>query len=267
MVLSPPDLDDVRDGPLTLFALATDPARLDVWLEEHRQLHPGTDLKAAAAFFLGSLAYEITKLFAQQVLNRGEDTWPLADTVHLRLGWATWHEDGGSGRTLTYRVEFADPIPSRSGQPSCGLLKHCERLVFALHDRSTLPTSALWRIVTDSVAAACLDTGKMRNCPAAGMALAREMLSIPGWPFFNRQWGFFEITATRPDGRPVCEWFRARGGCCRYYTVAGGEYCTTCVLRDAESRNARLRDWLATRPEAGCPAPGLAKADTVDDAA
>ena len=70
-----------------------------------------------------------------------------------------------------------------------------------------------------------------------------------GAPLANKQTGFIEIVV-RDEADPQqvlgCEWFRARGGCCRYYTTgkSAGEYCSTCVLRPAESRDKRLHDYV-----------------------
>ena len=239
-----------RRAPIWLTELAEDCVLLSSWLREHRQLWEGMDDKAGAAVLLGGVSSELLEAILASAPKAAQISWPQASDVSLDLTWAAWIEGGTSTPVLTYRVEITSTTDGRWTKPAQAIAELHGPLVAALARTSNLGARALWRIVTDSVAQACLDNGRRRGAATAGMGLAREILDDRTSPLFNRQWGFFEIEARRPDGRCIREWFRARGGCCRYYTTAGGATCSTCVLRDPASRDAILRDWLATRAEA-----------------
>ncbi len=259
MALPAPEHDDVRDGPVSPASLATDASRLDRWLAEHRRLHPGTDLKAAAAFLIGGVAWELGEAVAPALLAGRPSRLPGRDSARFRLAWALYDENGETEPTITYRVQLGgreaalEPAALRvafeaTHAPLVGALAQC----------TGLSRSALWRLVTDSLAAALLEAAQEAGEPERGRELACAALGERTSPLFNRQWGFFEVEAHRPGGAPVRAWFRARGGCCRYYTTKGGAYCSTCVLRDPHSRDERLRAWIATRPE---PKPAAATLD------
>jgi hypothetical protein len=67
------------------------------------------------------------------------------------------------------------------------------------------------------------------------------VLKYPGSPLYNRQLHFFDLTLRDERQRELLTWtFRARGGCCRYYTVEDGTLCETCVLKKPADRNAEL---------------------------
>jgi hypothetical protein len=247
MPLVLPDPSGPSAPPISLADLTGDMAVLGAWLREHRKLWEGMDDKAAAAVLLGGVSFEVTKA----LLALGtEAPWPEASEVRLDLTWTTWVEGTARVPVLNCRVTIPLTVESGGRDPARAVADLHAPLVAALGKASGLSSRALWRLVTDAVAEACLESGRHHGDAGQGMALAREILGDRASPLFNRQWGFFEIEARRPDGRSVREWFRARGGCCRYYTTAGGAYCSTCVLRDPGSRDAILRDWLATCAEA-----------------
>jgi len=239
-----------RLEPLRLDDLARDRALLGLWMREHGRLWAGMDDKAAAAVLLSGLSSEMMAAILGRASGFGEVPWPQASDMGLELNWTTWTDGTASTPVLTYRVEIGGPTDVSSPRRAQAIADLHGPLVTALATATRLGARALWRIVTDSVSQACLEAGQRRGDAAAGMALARDILNDKASPLFNRQWSYFEVEAHRPDGRSVREWFRARGGCCRYYTTAGGATCSTCVLRDPASREAILRDWLATRAEA-----------------
>lgn len=118
---------------------------------------------------------------------------------------------------------------------------HMRPLVETLSDRTGLSRSALWRLVADAIAAGFLDAGRRFDRLEEAQAMAMKILKQPGSPLCNRQLHFFELTLRDDEQRKLLSWtFRARGGCCRYYTVEEGKLCHTCVLKKREDRNAGL---------------------------
>ncbi|WP_442580069.1 (2Fe-2S)-binding protein [Mesorhizobium sp. ASY16-5R] len=74
------------------------------------------------------------------------------------------------------------------------------------------------------------------------------ILKQPGSPLFNRQLHYFDLTLRDEGQRELLSWtFRARGGCCRFYTVEGGKLCSTCVLKNAAERDNELLDAMRRR--------------------
>jgi hypothetical protein len=106
-----------------------------------------------------------------------------------------------------------------------------------------LSQRALWRLVTDGISAGFLQHGKRSGRVDLARDEASAILSDADSPLRNPRWQFIEIAV---DGHPP-EWFRLRGGCCRFYRTAGGELCTTCVLRSQADQTERLREVLRRR--------------------
>ena len=76
----------------------------------------------------------------------------------------------------------------------------------------------MWRLVADSLASGWLSVGKRVGLVEESMRVADAIVHGAGAPLANKQTGFIEIVV-RDEADPQqvlgCEWFRARGGCCR----------------------------------------------------
>ena len=134
---------------------------------------------------------------------------------------------------------------------------HFRPLVTVLSRRSGLAASALWRLVTDSLAGVFLEAGRRFGCEEQSRAIAMTVLKQPGSPLKNREMHSFDISICDSHDEErilVTRAYRARGGCCRYYTSKEGHLCTTCVLHsDGERRRlleASLRSKLGLAPAA-----------------
>lgn len=241
--LDAPPADGLRldrlEGPL-----------LAQWLDEEMARVKGADRKLAAAYMMGRLSWSLTLPLSGLALL---DAW-IGDASPGAFAFAVrhvpWESEGETGIAPICDI-WLDP--ARLAFASCDDDQGARRfklayeavlspLVDAMNAYSSLPRNALWRLAGDSLSAGFLNAGKELGCPERAMAVALSMLREKDTPLYAKQTGFVEIRI--PERPEISEWFRARGGCCRYYTAEGGEYCTTCVLRDAESRDHRLLDYL-----------------------
>lgn len=225
----------------------------------------GADDKLAAAYLMGHVGHGLADLLAGLWLGGAALARVPPEAVAFAPRWVPWEDDEGRERLgvvhdLALDARAVTPMPEDA--PSEAVAEAFQDLFEALHAplverlhaRSRLSRGALWRLVGDGLTASMLEWGKGQG-KASGeaeraMALARGIVGRRGRPLHSRQTGF--VLVTLPEGAPpetalAADWFRARGGCCRYYTTPGGEYCTTCVLRPPQSRDARLRNHLAER--------------------
>lgn len=216
--------------------------------------HKEIDAKTQAAYLIGQISWAFAlNLGAMHLAGRG---LPDIDPDHIALAqeWYRWEDGEESGEALRFRIRLLAPpdLPfhplGSEGIRALIIAAHAP-LIDQLCALTKLGRNALWRLVADSVAAGWLSVGKKIGQDRRAMDSSTEILQSPGSPLTNKQTGFVEIVVRADhmsDAIVGREWFRARGGCCRYYTTAEsqGEYCSTCVLRSAESRDERLHDYL-----------------------
>lgn len=239
----------VPDSPLLAEGLARQTA-----------LHPGMPPRTAGAFFIGEYAWYVfaAAVGAYLAERRVPDLAP--ERVALRFQRYIWVEEGESGPAERIDVRFlstrcavlpADPaagqldvtvVPDRDAlrtQFRAALEAHLTPLIAQIHARTGFGPQAQWRLVSDACAALFLNLGKALGDAERAQAEGLAFVKAPGSPLHNPQTGYFTV-----DHNGQCTTFRARGGCCRYYTVPPGEKCTLCVLRPPEERAARLRTYL-----------------------
>jgi hypothetical protein len=236
--------------------VALSPAVIDAWLIEVGHGSTDMDAKTRAAYLIGDIGWAFGCGMGALHLAGG---LPDIDAAAIAAApqWYRWEEDGESGDALRFTLRLlADPDAGHRPLDTAdiralAIAAHAP-LIEALFAKTRLGRGAMWRLVADALAAGWLAAGKRVGREAEAMQAASAIIHAPGSPLANKQTGFVEIVVrdeTDPERILGCEWFRARGGCCRYYTTAesAGEYCTTCVLRPTASRDQRLHDHLKAK--------------------
>ena len=221
----------------TPLAAVVGSGELDDWLRLTASIAEGVDAKTAAAYLISIFVWRFDEVVASLYLSG--TTLPHLTADDVRVGMFV--EEYGDSRDIQFRFHFADVDGGARFDPQTlrrSFLDLHEPLVVALHRRTGLSQSALWRLVSDGISGGFLAYGKRAHCIEKAMQAAQDVLSAP--PFRNAQWSFLEAAAGTRS-----EWFRLRGGCCRLYLTVGGEYCTTCVLRRREDQVERLERFLA----------------------
>lgn len=229
------------------------PGEMAVLLDEIGQVARDMDARTRAAYLVGYVSWAVGRALAACQLRLGGLPDVSAGSFGLAPIWQDWEADGETGRSLDFVVTVA--AESDAVLPLCDvatarvLMEDINApLVEQLQAATGLSRGALWRLVADGYAAAWLTVGKALGCEAEAMRAAMVLLKGEDSPLRNSKTGFVKICVSHPEdpSRQASDWFRARGGCCRYYTTpdSKGQYCSTCVLRSPQSRDQLLADYL-----------------------
>lgn len=223
----------LREHMLSPTALASDIPRIESWLETQAIAADGMDRKTQAAYLIGGLAWSVCLWMAVFALTGNRPIRRVA-FAQERYWWGT-PADGHEYVRYPISLEVGDGPPRHRET----IEQIFEPIIAASMVTSGLSPGAQWRLVSDGVASAFLYAGRALGKAAEGMAMASEI--IAEGRLNNGKTGFVEITAG-----PACDWYLVRGGCCRYYTTSGGDYCTSCVLRKRDDQVARYTEYLAS---------------------
>ena len=241
-------------GWTTSAALFSSPSALEEFLDYEGSFDPGVDLKSRAAFLMSDYCYIFFMATVPLLVGRGVVPDMSPDAVSLQFYTHHGEHDGEPMTVRRAHVRLLSPqiFTDRDAGPFSTVTDHaglCERfrigveqhfhpLVEALAKRTGFSKNAQWRLVGDAIAGRFLDVGRRFGCLTEAMASAMAIVKVQGSPLNNRQLGYFDLTLHDSALKePFTYTFRARGGCCRYYTVEGAEKCPTCVLKSHEERD------------------------------
>lgn len=262
-------LGSLEPGWITAGALFADNDAIDEYLDFEGVFHACSDRMTCAAATMVDYCYIFSASTVPLFVGFGivPELSPSLFALHFH---ATPLEH--DGRTLMVRrahVRLLSSTFSRGGRGDmtghdaqalpdfqlCEIYRravedHFDPLVRRLHARTGLSRNALWRLVSDSIAGRFLDVGRRFGRLDQAKATAMTILKQPGSPLRNSQLRYIDLTLHDGDQRELLSWtFRARGGCCRFYTVGRGELCSTCVLKPAAERDAELLDAMRRHME------------------
>lgn len=256
------ELAGLEPGWVTARDFFADDAAIDEFLDYEGSFNRGTDRKACAAFLMTDYAF----IFALASVPAFAGFGILPDCSPSRMALSFYQRqqehDGHAHEVRRAHVRYLSTAfssqndddarhPDASGLfdqvAHCDLFRqaiegHFRSLIAILCARTKLPRAALWRLVADAIAARFLEVGRQLGRIEDAKASAMVILKQPGSPLNNPQLHYFELSVLDRDGRAFPYDFRARGGCCRYYTVDGGTLCPTCVLKPPTERDAELRE-------------------------
>jgi hypothetical protein len=247
---------------------------LDAMLARQQQATPGLDAKGAAAFFITEYSNLLGIVAAVAFLSHGLvpdlSARNCALSAHLppgespRVRLRLLRPSGVTDRPLPVPSTLLRYVDHTNLRDALGraLEAHMAPLIDSLHARTGLPPRAMWRLVGDAVAVRFLEAGRQFGCEDTAKEDVMAALTRPGSPLANRQLHFFDVEIfddTPPRRLLARRTFRARGGCCRFYTAPRGSLCTSCVLVKPAERHRRIETRMRT--DLGLPPPAGERAD------
>lgn len=258
-----PTMGPLPDAALRLSDMEHDMTVCGAAMAEELRHEPGLDTKGCGAYLVNRLAWDIGRALAAMDMS-GYDLSPLdLATTGVTSTLATGEEDGESHHYLDTGVTVV-PCRADSATEAEAAAETIEALfapvVTGVAQACTLGPGALWRLVTDGIAAAYLNLGTEAHETRRAVARAEAILKWRGTRLFAKQLNFLELTlpaAENPLGHDITQIFRERSGCCRYYTTprSGGGYCGTCIHR--RDRPDRFRRAMLHRARLAAGLPGI----------
>lgn len=243
------DIGPLGAGWMTAEAFFSDDAAIGEFLAFEQSLNKGTDTKTAAARLMTDYGYIMAA--AAVPVFAGFGLVPNLSPASVALSFYTMEElhDGEMQPVRRAHVRFLNEalwqgnLGDTTGAERfrTEIERHFHPVIEAVHARTRLSRTALWRLVGDAIAGRFLDFGRRFGSAEAAKASAMQILKVPGSPLANRQLHYFDLTVLDKNRNEFSYTFRQRGGCCRFYVGTGGEYCSTCVLKAPTERDEELR--------------------------
>jgi hypothetical protein len=222
------------------------PEKVQNLLAQQALDEPTMDIRTQAAYLMNGLSWQLCSVLAWLDL-RG---MAFDDVSAGKLRVNEWLEQGEhEGKPYHYvRYQWHLPELIKAAESTTAatvgevVVALQQPIVQAVNEQSGLSKGALWRLVGDSLSYAYLYLGQQLGQAEYAMQRAQTLIELIGKPLANRQWRFqyYEATSKESSSQTVGEWYRLRGGCCRYYTLPEGEYCSTCVHLSDEQRQQRI---------------------------
>ncbi|MEM1048685.1 MAG: (2Fe-2S)-binding protein [Pseudomonadota bacterium] len=257
MRLSPEDgtfATELRVGGLrqTDLALADlTGATLDDWRRAVVGTLPDPDGKLGAANLMERAVWAASRPLAGLAV---QGLWPVRIDPD-RLGFARrmvpWHagEQSGEAMLLDQVIDLDGLEISTAPDAAASFQETFEEaltpLVEELRQGTGLSRGALWRVAGDALAARFLAFGRAFDRLEDALSAAESILRRKGSRLYARQTDFIRVSL--PENPDTFDWYRLRGGCCRYYAIPNGVYCPTCVLLPRNKQIERLQEGLRRR--------------------
>ncbi len=228
-----------------------EPDSIQQLLALQTQYESSMDIRTQAAYLTNGLGWQWLAIICWMDLRGLSLDDILSGKLSIRHTLEQGVYQGEPYVNIRYHFRLPEVFPAasaRSAQPlGCDIVELMTPLLQSIKAQSGLSMGALWRLITDSITHCYLYIGGMLGQQNAAMARARDIVNATGKPLANPQWQYQHIAVpaeVSPNGKPLAQWYRTRGGCCRYYTLPEGEYCSTCVHLSDVDQQQRLEDVL-----------------------
>lgn len=235
----------------------SDQSAIEEFILFEQSRYDGVDLKTAGALMMNDYSYILAASTIPLFTGFGliPDLSPAL--VGVRFYTTEKRHEGKLYRARRAHLQFVEPLfcygeldnPADGERFRIQLENHFRPVVEAIHASTGLSRAALWRLSGDAIAYLFLEAGRRFDAAEAAKSAAMRILKVPGSPLANRELHYFDLAISKRTHDEVCETFVQRGGCCRFYQVEGGTYCTTCVLKASADRDDELRQAIRARAD------------------